>query len=384
MRYAGIAWTGTGYQVEVLDGAGRRVAEPSRWGAAQVAELIARLRDLGEEEPLAVVIDSTNGLLDGPMTAAGLEVYRADPWLLPPRPRFGSVPAGRLAERARSAPGALARVTAEGGSLTGRADEYFEGVRRSEPMQAALTAAGRCFEHGRRDTPRVALTFDDGPDPVQTRRILEILDRYGVRATFFCVGHHVAALPDEVRRIAAAGHELGNHSWSHPFLPDLTPDELREQIDRTAEAVARVTGEAPTRFRPPYGALSPEVLAALEGHPATLTLWDVDSRDWARPGPERIAATVLEAAGPGSVVLMHEGAGDRGQTVRALPSIIEGLLGRGLEPVTVGELTAPPARAGTGGRPAASPPDGLDPRLEPAAAPEAFRRTGDDPSRGAG
>ncbi|MFF7726692.1 polysaccharide deacetylase family protein [Streptomyces sp. NPDC008001] len=340
--YAGIAWTGAGYQVEVLDGAGQRVAEPSSWGAGQVAGLIGRLRELGEQHPLAAVFESTNGLLDGPMTAAGLEVYRADPWLLPPRPLFGSVPARLLAERARSEPGRLARVTAEGGSLTGRADEYFEGVRRSEPVQAALTAAGRCFEHGSRDTPRAALTFDDGPDPVHTRRILEILDRYGVRATFFCVGHHVAALPDEVRRVAAAGHELGNHSWSHPFLPDLTPDQLREQIDRTAEAVSRVTGEAPVRFRPPYGALSPEVLTTLAEHPTTLTMWDVDSRDWAGPGPERIASTVLEAAGPGSVVLLHEGAGDRGQTVQALPSIIEGLLERGLELVTVGELPAPP------------------------------------------
>ncbi|MFI9245946.1 polysaccharide deacetylase family protein [Streptomyces sp. NPDC053086] len=343
MRYAGIAWTDAGYRVEVLDGAGRRVVEPSSWGAAQVSELIAWLVELAQEHPLAAVLDSTNGLLDGPMTAAGLAVCRADPWLLPPRPRFGSVPAHRLAEQALRTPGELARVTAEGGTLTGRAEEYFEGVRRSEPIQAALTAAGRCFEHGRRDTPQVALTFDDGPDPVYTRRILEILDRYGVRATFFCVGHHVAALPDEVRRIVAAGHEVGNHSWSHPFLPDLTPDQLREQIDRTAEAVARVTGEAPTWFRPPYGALTPEVLATLEGHPTTMTMWDVDSRDWSRPGPERIAATVLESAGPGSVVLLHEGAGDRGQTVRALPSIIEGLLERGLEPVTVGELSAAPS-----------------------------------------
>ncbi|MEU9222700.1 polysaccharide deacetylase family protein, partial [Streptomyces sp. NPDC048376] len=101
-------------------------------------------------------------------------------------------------------------------------------------------------------------------------------------------------------------------------------------------------GAAPAWFRPPYGALTPEVLATLGGYPTTLTMWDVDARDWSRPGPEQIAATVLEGAGPGSVVLMHEGAGDRAQTVQALPSIIEGLLERGLELVPVGELAATP------------------------------------------
>ncbi len=345
-RYAGIAWTDAGYRVEVLDGAGRAVTEPRDWGAARVAELISWLRDFDGGPAPAVVLDSTNGLLDGPMTAAGLEVYRADPWLLPPRPRFGSVTARQLAERALAAPGELARVTAEGGTLTGRAEEYFEGVRLGEPAQKALTASGRCFEHGRRDVPKVALTFDDGPDPVFTRQVLEILDRYGARATFFCVGHHVAALPDEVRRIVAGGHGLGNHSWSHPFLFDLTPEQLREQIDRTTEELDRVAGEAPAWFRPPYGALSPGVLAALEEHPATLTMWDVDARDWSRPGPEQIAKTVLEGVGPGSVVLMHEGAGDRSQTVEALPAIVEGLLERGLEPVPLAELAAPPGPEG--------------------------------------
>lgn len=164
-------------------------------------------------------------------------MYRADPWLLPQRPRFGSVPAEQLAEQARTAPGALARVTAEGGTLTGRAEEYFEGVRQGEPILAALTAAGRCFEHGSRDTPKVALTFDDGPDPVHTRQVLEILERYGARATFFCVGQHVAALPDEVRRIAAALPRAGQPLLVAPLpvRPDAGPAARADRPDGRAD-----------------------------------------------------------------------------------------------------------------------------------------------------
>lgn len=346
--YAGIAWTGEGYEVEVLDGAGRRVVEPSGWSGAQTAELIAWLRDFDGGRAPAVVLDSTNGLLDGPMTAAGLEVYRADPWLLPPRPGFGSVPAARLAERARTAPGELARVTAEGGTLTGRAEEYFAerearraGRRGTDRGRTVLRARPPGRPEGRahlRRRPRPGLHPPGAGHPGALRSPGDLLLRRAPRR-----GAARPRTPDRRRFY----HELGNHSWSHPYLPDLTPEQLREQLDRTAEAVAKVTGEdAPTRFRPPYGALSPEVLAALEGYPTTLTMWDVDTRDWARPGAERIAATVLESAEPGSVVLMHEGAGDRAQTVEALPAIVEGLLARGLELVTVGELAAPPGTDG--------------------------------------
>ncbi|CAM5685804.1 Polysaccharide deacetylase family protein OS=Streptomyces cyaneofuscatus OX=66883 GN=G3I52_18725 PE=4 SV=1 [Streptomyces cyaneofuscatus] len=265
-RYAGIAWTAAGYRVEVLDDAGRRVAEPSSWSGDRVAELIGWLEGFGDGEVPAVVLDSTNGLLDGPMTAAGLEVYRADPWLLPPRPDFGSVTAVQLAEQARTAPGALARVTAEGGTLTGRADEYFEGVERGEPARAALTAAGRCFDHGRRDDPRVALTFDDGPDPVFTRQVVEILGGTGPARRSSVSATMSRRCPTRYARSPRPGHEVGNHSWSHPFLPDLTPEQLREQLDRTGEELARVTGAAPGVV--PAAVRGPDPRGA--GHPRRL------------------------------------------------------------------------------------------------------------------
>ncbi|MER7760630.1 polysaccharide deacetylase family protein [Streptomyces sp. NPDC097619] len=332
MLYAGIAWTAEGYEVEVLDAEGNRAVEPARWGADRVPELT---RWLGETErgagrPCAVVVESTNGLVDGLLTAAGLDVHRADPWLLPDRPAFGSVSARVLAERARTGLAALSPLTAEGGGQTGRDEDYHTGIRRSEDVEAAMTRAGRCFRHGRRDRPEVALTFDDGPDPVFTRQVLEILERYDVRATFFCVGLHVSALPDEVRRIRDAGHSFGNHTWSHPFLPDLTAAQFRLQIERTGDAFERAVGERPRVFRPPYGSRTPETLGELRTEGPAVALWDVDSWDWARQGPGKITRTVLDHTAPGSMILMHDGGGDRRQTVQALPGILENLLARGL------------------------------------------------------
>jgi peptidoglycan-N-acetylglucosamine deacetylase len=347
MLYAGIAWTADGYEIEILDAAGDRAEGPVRWGADRVPELALWLGERGREygHPLAVVLESTNGLVDGLLTAAGLDVYRADPWVLPERPDFGSVPARTLAERARTGLASLSPLTAEGGGQTGRDDDYHDGIRRSAPVEERLTRAGRWFRHGPRDRQEIALTFDDGPDPVFTRQVLGILDRYGVRATFFCVGLHVEALPDEVRRIRDAGHALGNHTWSHPFLPDLTARQFRLQIERTAEAIGRTAGGAPGLFRPPYGSRTPETVGELLTDGPGLALWDVDSWDWARPGPEKITSTVLDHALPGSMILMHDGGGDRRETVKALPAVIEGLLERGLGFISADELAAAAAAA---------------------------------------
>ncbi|MFF8959726.1 polysaccharide deacetylase family protein [Streptomyces sp. NPDC014894] len=340
MLYAGIAWTSNGYEIEIVDAGGDRAVAPTRWGAERAADLTRWLGEIGKESelPCAVVVESTNGLLDGLLTAAGLDVYRADPWVLPERPAFGSVSARDLADRASTDLASLSPLTAEGGGQTGRDDDYHNGIRRSAEAESALTAAGRCFRHGPRDRPEIALTFDDGPDPVHTREVLDILRRYDVRATFFCVGLHVNALPDEVRRITDAGHSLGNHTWSHPFMPDLTAEQFRLQIERTSDAFDRAVGRTPGLFRPPYGARTPETLGELlTGGPA-MALWDVDSWDWARPGPEKIAQTVLDHARPGSMILMHDGGGDRRESVQALPAVIEGLLERDLRFVSADAL----------------------------------------------
>jgi peptidoglycan-N-acetylglucosamine deacetylase len=333
-RYAGIAWTATGFEVTVLDETGELALPPARFGPGGRGELTRHLTGLATAGPVVAVLDSTNGVLDGWLRAAGLPVYRADPWLLPGRPLLGSVPARVLADVARRDLAALNRLTTQGGTLTGRGADSLAGITSSRAQASALAGAGRLARHGPRLTPagaapEVALTFDDGPNPPYTGQILGILARYQVPATFFCVGLQASAHPAELARMAAAGHGLGNHTWSHPFLPDLSRAQLTEQLDRTDEAVARAAGGRPGLFRPPYGSRSPDVLRWLGERGTPIVLWDVDTSDWARPGAAVIAGRVLMQARPGTIILMHDGGGDRSQTVAALPLVIEGLLDRG-------------------------------------------------------
>ncbi len=347
-RYAGIAWTAAGFEVAVLDAGGQPVRPLTRFGPGQGGDLTRYLAGLAAAQPVVAVLDSTNGVLDGVLRAAGLPVYRADPWLLPGRPLLGSVLAGALAEAARRDLAALSRLTARGGTLTGRSAEHRAGIAGSRAQATALAGAGRLARHGRRPipadaVPEVALTFDDGPNPPYTGQILGILDRYQVPATFFCVGLQASAHPADVAQTAAAGHGLGNHTWSHPFLPDLSRAQLTEQLDRTDEAVTRAAGggAGPGLFRPPYGSRSQDVLRWLGERATPIVLWDVDPSDWAQPGVALIAGRVLMQTRPGSIILMHDGGGDRSQTVAALPLVIQGLLDRGFRFTRADHLLAP-------------------------------------------
>jgi len=348
MLFAGIAWDGRGFEVALLDERGAPAAAAVRFPAGQVGALTDHLRALDRNPggPLVCVVESTNGMLDGGLMSAGLRVHRADPWVLPPRPAFGSVDAASLARAGATRLPELPRLVIESGTLTGRGDEHGRWLHDSEAGTAALTRAGHCLDRAEEADDKVlALTFDDGPNPPYTGRILDVLDRYGVPATFFCVGLHASAHTEELARMTEAGHRLANHTWSHPFLPDLSVAELAVQLERTDEAIAAVAGEQGTRlFRPPYGSRTPEILSWLaQGRSGTMVLWDVDTNDWALPGPDAIARAVLDQARPGSIALMHDGGGDRSQTAEALPAIIEGLLDRGYRFARVDELTGPPA-----------------------------------------
>jgi peptidoglycan/xylan/chitin deacetylase (PgdA/CDA1 family) len=174
----------------------------------------------------------------------------------------------------------------------------------------------------------VRLTFDDGPNRNATPVILDTLAARGVKATFFVVGSMAAANPGIVRRASTEGHQIGNHSWSHPNLTTLSRAEVLSQLTRTNETVQQATGTSPTEWRPPYGARNAVVEAAARDVGLTsMVLWTVDPRDWADPPATTVRDRVLQAVRPNSIVLLHDGTG--ANTPEALPMILDGLADRG-------------------------------------------------------
>lgn len=199
--------------------------------------------------------------------------------------------------------------------------------------------------HGPR-VKEVALTFDDGPDTEWTPQILTVLKQYGVKATFFCVGQRIQSNPDVFMRMLQDGHQVGNHSWNHPNLSKLPPEEIRQQLVLTNEQVQRLSGLKPAALRPPYGALNQDVIEIARSLGQKIILWNVDSLDWSGLTGEQIAANVLSNTGPGSIILMHSATGIGGSlqgTVDGLPRIIERLGQLGYSFKTVSELLNIPA-----------------------------------------
>jgi peptidoglycan/xylan/chitin deacetylase (PgdA/CDA1 family) len=176
---------------------------------------------------------------------------------------------------------------------------------------------------------RIALTIDDGPSPVYTPQILRLLDKYQVTATFSMIGLQVASHPGLAREVAAAGHKIANHTWAHLNLAALPPVAVADQINRATGAIHTVTGRIPTLFRAPYGAWSPAVLQYCLQTAMTPLDWSVDPRDWSRPGVAAIVGNVMRNTRTGSIILEHDGGGDRSETVAALKIVLPRLLAAG-------------------------------------------------------
>ncbi len=170
--------------------------------------------------------------------------------------------------------------------------------------------------------------------------MLAILKKYHVHATFFDIGRLVQTYPQLARQELREGHDVGNHTWSHPDLPLLTQKEVKEQIQQTSDEIERAIGVRPTFIRPPYGDISSRVLTVINKFAMTTIIWNDEARDWSLPGTAVIVARILNLARAGAIVLLHDGGGVRAQTIQALPTIIEKLRARGYSFVTMDELVA--------------------------------------------
>ncbi|MFC4464823.1 polysaccharide deacetylase family protein [Streptomyces xiangluensis] len=180
----------------------------------------------------------------------------------------------------------------------------------------------------------IALTFDDGPAAPETGTLLTYLAQYKARATFFATGQNVAAHPELMRAEAKAGHEVGNHSWNHPDLTNLTPEQIASQLNRTSDAIKTATGKAPSVFRPPYGAMDANVKVATTLSPV---MWDVDTEDWKYRDAAKVAQTVIDQTQRNDVVLMHD---IHPTSVAAVQQILRTLTAQGYQFVTVSHLRA--------------------------------------------
>lgn len=182
--------------------------------------------------------------------------------------------------------------------------------------------------------PKIALTFDDGPSDA-TARIIDVLEETGSKATFYVLGERVAHHERELKRMAAGGLQIGNHTWSHKFIQEIPADELRRSISRTNDAIRAACGVVPTTLRPPGGTWCDASLAILREMGLPAVFWNVDPRDWATKDAQSTIDHVLEKAEDGRIVIMH----DRyEQTANAAEVIVPALVSRGFDLLTVDEL----------------------------------------------
>lgn len=185
----------------------------------------------------------------------------------------------------------------------------------------------------------VALTFDDGPDPRFTPKILDILKKNGIKATFFVLGANAQRYPWLVEREANDGHLIGVHTWDHPHLTRISSREIADELDRTAEIIARITGPYPRYMRPPYGEMDGRVYRVIHSRGYRIVIWSTEFQDLRYPGALADAGYVAARVKPGDIILGHDGRRSyRRRDVKALPYLIAKLKARGYRFVTVDEL----------------------------------------------
>lgn len=201
------------------------------------------------------------------------------------------------------------------------------------------------FRRGNEKIHGVAITFDDGPHPVYTPQILDVLKQRHAKACFFLLGKNVEKYPEIAKRVYDEGHEIGNHSFNHKMLPFLNAGELKKEIETTEDAIQKAAGVHAAYFRPPYGFYNEMVRKEVLSGGYTMVLWNASSKDWMNPGGEKIAKTVSRHLKPGTILLFHDGGSvargmgvKRDSTVQSLPLILDALEKKGLKVMTLKEL----------------------------------------------
>jgi peptidoglycan/xylan/chitin deacetylase (PgdA/CDA1 family) len=234
-------------------------------------------------------------------------------------------PSGRTSPHRSPEPGQTGR--------TGKADPDPHPTTRPRSHRTALATDGPAPAkpvYYVDDGPMtIALTIDDGPSPIYTPQILQILEKYHVTASFSMVGENVTSYPGVARDVADAGHVIVNHTWDHADLATLSQSRLRAEIANASDAIHTAVGRAPTVFRAPYGAWSPATLEYCASENLMPLDWSVDPRDWARPGVSKIVSNIVKNTQTGSIILEHDGGGNRSETVAALKIAIPRLLDEG-------------------------------------------------------
>ena len=202
-----------------------------------------------------------------------------------------------------------------------------------------LISADNAYYFKRNKYNRIAITFDDGPHPVYTRKILDVLEKYQVKATFFIIGENAEYYKDTLMEIVEKGHELGNHTFSHSIIKDKNVSDIIAEIEDCRNAIYDICGENTVLFRPPGGIMAD--ITAEDGEifeNYDVILWSIDTMDWAHNEPGKIAEYVINNTKSGDIILMHDYIGKNSPTPETLEIIIPALIKKGYEFVTVGEL----------------------------------------------
>ena len=227
--------------------------------------------------------------------------------------------------------------------LSGQNASPVQAVEKNSSASAPVIAASPAqpqitFNSVHVDGPYIALTFDDGPHKTLTPKLLDLLAAHHMKATFFVVGQNAADHPDILRRAAREGHEIANHSWSHPNLAKLSDEAARREVQKTDDAIFAAIGKHPTLMRPPYGSITARQKRWMhDDFGYRIIIWDVDPLDWKRPGPSVVTSRILKETHAVSIVLAHD---IHPPTLEAMPATFDQLDRKGFKSVTVSELLA--------------------------------------------